>query len=279
MSNFDPQRLSRCFTRVKAQNRAALVTFITAGDPTQNISTQLMQGLPAAGADIIELGMPFSDPMADGPTIQASSKRALKAGITLAKTLDMAAALRANNPETPIILMGYFNPIYRFGPESFLEQIKHIGVDGLIVVDLPPEEDNELALAACAHDIHFIRLVTPTSAAERISKILVNASGFVYYVSIKGITGTAQADLADIEQHLEAIRQQTDLPICVGFGIRTPEDAVNFARVADGVVVGSAIIEALESGIDASAPTAGVEAALKMTQKLAKALKNKEKNS
>ncbi len=272
MSHFDTDRLARCFTRLKDQNRAAFVTFLTAGDPDIETTNTLLHALPDCGADIIELGMPFSDPMADGPTIQRASKRALNGGMTLEKTLVMAKSLREKHPETPIILMGYYNPIYRYGNQAFLDRIKDAGVDGLIIVDLPPEEDNELAITALEQGVHFIRLVTPTSTPERIQKILHRASGFIYYVSMTGITGTKDIEVGGIKDRLDQIRTQSELPIVVGFGIKQPEQAAAIAKVADGVVIGSALITALETGITAGNIPAGIEQAKISTRALAAAI-------
>ncbi len=272
MSYFDPDRLSRCFSRLKDQNRAAFVTFLTAGDPNTEATNTLLQALPDCGADIIELGMPFSDPMADGPTIQRASKRALNGGMTLEKTLVMAKSLREKHPETPIILMGYYNPIYRYGNQAFLDRAKEAGVDGLIIVDLPPEEDNELAINALEQGVHFIRLVTPTSTPERIEKILLRASGFIYYVSMTGITGTKDIEINGIKDRLDQIRAQSALPIVVGFGIKQPEQAAAIAKIADGVVVGSALVAALETGITADDIPAGIDQALHTTRALAQAI-------
>ncbi|GAB5387577.1 MAG: tryptophan synthase subunit alpha [Alphaproteobacteria bacterium] len=220
-------RLDATFARLKAEERGALVTFTTAGDPNPDASFDLLCGLPDAGADIIELGMPFSDPMADGPVIEAASQRALAAGMTLAKTLDMVARFRQRNDDTPIILMGYYNPIYQMGVDTFISRAVDVGVDGLIIVDLPPEEDEELCIPASDAGLAFIRLATPTTDAKRLPAVLNHASGFVYYVSIAGITGTASADNAVVSQAIEAMRAQTDLPICVGFGIKTPEQVAD----------------------------------------------------
>ena len=272
MTYFDPDRLARCFARLKAENRAAFIPFLTAGDPDSESTNTLLTALPDCGADIIELGMPFSDPMADGPTIQRASKRALKGGMTLEKTLVMAKTLRQKHPETPIILMGYYNPIYRFGNQAFLERIKDAGVDGLIIVDLPPEEDNELAISALEQGVHFIRLVTPTSTSERIQKILHRASGFIYYVSMTGITGTKDIEMAGLQDQIDRIRAQSDLPVVIGFGIKQPEQAAAIAKIADGVVVGSALVAALETGITSGNPATGIAEAKTLTRTLADAI-------
>ncbi|MCK5546151.1 MAG: tryptophan synthase subunit alpha [Rhodospirillaceae bacterium] len=247
--NFET-RIDAKFRDLKSQGRAGFVTFITAGDPDLETSIQILKGLPDAGADIIELGMPFSDPMADGPAIQAASVRALANGQTMAKTLSMVADFRMFDNTTPIVLMGYYNPIYIYGVEKFLADAKKAGVDGLIIVDLPPEEEAELCLPAIDAEINFIYLTAPTTTDERLPVVLKNASGFVYYVSITGITGTAKASADDVEQSLNRIRKFTDLPIAVGFGISTPDDVADLSTIADGVVVGSALIKQIEAGLD-----------------------------
>lgn len=236
-------RITATFTRLHEQNRKGFVAFITAGDPDQAASQAIMATLPNAGVDIIELGMPFSDPMADGPAIQLASQRALAAGMNLPKVLQMVRDFRATNQTTPIVLMGYYNPIHAYGGEKFLGEAKSAGVDGLILVDLPPEEDIELCLPAQKHGLHFIRLVTPTTDAARLKVILKNASGFLYYVSVAGITGTKQADAEPIREAMAMIRAQTNLPVAVGFGIKTPEQVKAIGALADAVVVGSAIVE------------------------------------
>jgi len=243
-------RIDETFRNLKAQGRAGFVAFITAGDPDLETSIQILKGLPQAGADIIELGMPFSDPMADGPAIQASSLRALNAGQTMIKTLGMVADFRVSNSTTPIVLMGYYNPIYSYGVEKFLNDAKKAGVDGLIIVDLPPEEEAELCLPALNVGINFIYLTAPTTTDERLPAVLRHASGFVYYVSITGITGTKKAAIGDIEKSLARIRAQSGLPIAVGFGISTPQDVADVAGVADGVVVGSALVKTIEAGLE-----------------------------
>jgi tryptophan synthase alpha chain len=250
-------RIARRFAALKAAGRAGLVTFVTAGDPDQERGLAILKGLPAAGADIIELGMPFTDPMADGPAIQASSLRALKAGATLKKTLAQVRAWRAGDAATPLVLMGYFNPIHSYGVERFLKDAIAAGVDGLIIVDLPPEEDEWLCLPAMAAGVNFIRLATPTTDAARLPAVLANTSGFIYYVSIAGITGTAAPDLGAVDAAVRRLRRHTDLPVAVGFGIRRPEQAAAVARLADAAVVGSALVEsvadALAKGTDAVA--------------------------
>jgi tryptophan synthase alpha chain len=245
-------RIDRQFSTLKSQGRAALVTFLTAGDPDPETSLAILKALPAAGADVIELGMPFTDPMADGPAIQASSQRALKAGQTMKKTLAMVRAFRAENDTTPIVLMGYYNPIYVYGVDKFLADAKSAGVDGLIVVDLPPEEDEELCLPTLKAGLNFIRLATPTTDDKRLPAVLANTSGFVYYVSITGITGTAAPNAARVTDAVARIKRHTKLPVAVGFGVKTAEQARGIAQGADAVVVGSALIDALKSTLDAN---------------------------
>ncbi len=246
----DSGRIRRRFAALKAQNRAGFVAFITAGDPDPETSLALLKGLPGAGADLIELGMPFSDPMADGPAIQQSNLRALKAGTTLKRVLAQLKAFRAADDETPVVLMGYFNPIYAFGPEKFLREAKAAGVDGLIVVDLPPEEDAELCLPAINAGINFVRLAAPTTDDVRLPTVLAHTSGFLYYVAITGITGTAAAEAGAVEKVVARLRRHTELPIAVGFGITTPEQAAAIARFADGAVVGSALERRIAAGLD-----------------------------
>jgi tryptophan synthase alpha chain len=243
-------RIDRCFARLREKNRAAFVPFITAGDPDRETSAALLRALPEAGADIIELGMPFSDPMADGPAVQAASLRALAAGTTLVDVLSLVADHRRHDPDTPIILMGYYNPIYSYGPERFLDDALAAGVDALIIVDLPPEHDDELCLPALARGVSFIRLASPTTDDARLPTVLNNTSGFVYFVSITGITGTKSADADQVSHAVDRLRQHTDLPIAVGFGIRTPDQAAAIARTADAAVVGSAIVSTVESSLD-----------------------------
>ncbi|MGB8275148.1 MAG: tryptophan synthase subunit alpha [Alphaproteobacteria bacterium] len=238
------------FAALQAENRAGFVTFITAGDPDPETSLALMKGLPAAGADVIELGMPFSDPMADGLAIQQSSTRALRSGMTLRHTLDQVRAFRTTDRTTPVVLMGYYNPIYIYGVERFLADARAAGVDGLIIVDLPPEEDAELCLPAIAAGLNFIRLATPTTDDVRLPAVLTHTSGFVYYVSITGITGAKAADIRTIEAAVARLRRHTDLPIAVGFGIATPEQATEVARVADAAVVGSALVRRIAGNLD-----------------------------
>lgn len=245
-------RITRKFTQLKAEGRAGLVTFLTAGDPTPELSEQIILEIAEAGADLIEIGMPFSDPMADGPAIQASSLRALKAGMTLPKTLDIVRAFRKRDKDTPIVLMGYYNPIYIYGVDRFLKDAKEAGVDGLIVVDLPPEEEGELCLPAIKAGINFIYLTAPTTDDARLPKVVRHASGFVYYVSITGITGTKSADAGDVAASVERIRRHTDLPVAVGFGIKTPDQAAAIARVSDAAVVGSALVGIIADNRDPS---------------------------
>ncbi|MFI5012931.1 MAG: tryptophan synthase subunit alpha [Hyphomicrobiales bacterium] len=243
-------RLSARFAHCRAQGRAALVTFVTAGDPDHDTSLAIVKALPRAGADIIELGMPFTDPMADGPAVQAAGLRALKSGETLTKTLQLARAFRESDSETPIILMGYYNPIYIHGVERFLADAKRAGVDGLIVVDLPPEEDEELCLPALQAGLAFIRLATPTTDDKRLPKVLRNTTGFIYYVSIAGITGAATPDFAAVAAAVSRIKRHTALPVAVGFGVKTPDHAAAIAQSADAVVVGSSIVEAVRHSLD-----------------------------
>ncbi|MBL3560236.1 tryptophan synthase subunit alpha [Rhodovulum sulfidophilum] len=239
-------RIDAKFAALKAENRKAFVAYVMAGDPDYATSLDIVKGLPAAGVDIIELGLPFTDPMADGPTIQLAGQRALDGGQTLQKTLELARAFRAEDDSTPIVMMGYFNPIHSRGVERFLTEAKEAGIDGLIVVDLPPEEDTELCLPAQAAGLDFIRLATPTTDDRRLPRVLQNTGGFVYYVSITGITGAAAAEAADVAPEIARIKAKTDLPVIVGFGIRSPENARAMAAVADGAVVGSAIVKLVE---------------------------------
>ena len=272
-------RLTARFAALAAERRAALVTFVTAGDPDIETSAKILAGLPAAGADVIELGMPFTDPMADGPAIQAAGLRALKAGMTLTKTLGVIREFRKTDDATPIILMGYFNPIYIYGVERFLVDAKAAGVDGLIVVDLPPEEDDELCLPALKAGIAFIRLATPTTDDKRLPKVLQNTSGFVYYVSITGITGSATPDFGVVAGAVGRIKQHTDLPVCVGFGVKTAEHARAIAEGADGVVVGSALVEAVRGSLDANnkATDKTVQAVLALVSDIAKGARSVRK--
>ena len=244
-------RIEKRFADLRAEGRGGLVTFVTAGDPDLEISSEIVAGLPGAGADIIELGMPFSDPMADGPAIELASGRALRGGQNMQKTLAMVARFRATDDETPIVLMGYYNPIYAYGVDRFSADAAAAGVDGMIVVDLPPEEDTELREPAAAAGIDMVRLIAPTSSDARIGTLIENASGFVYYVSVRGITGTRSAAASDIAANVGRIRGQTGLPIAVGFGIRTPEQAADVAAVADAAVVGTAIVDRIAAGLGA----------------------------
>ena len=244
-------RIDTRFASLAHEGRAGLVTFLTAGDPDAATSLAILKALPGAGADLIEIGMPFTDPMADGPSIQLSSQRALKGGQTLAKTLAMVADFRKGDQSTPIVLMGYYNPVYVYGVERFLHDAKAAGVDGLIVVDLPPEEDSELCLPARAAGLNFIRLATPTTDDKRLPAVLSNTSGFVYYVSITGITGMATPDYSKVSAAVGRIKRHTDLPVAVGFGVRTAENARAIAATADAVVVGSALVDALRASLDA----------------------------
>jgi tryptophan synthase alpha chain len=253
------QRIARRFGALRQQRRGGLVTFVTAGDPDLGTSMEILRRLPAAGADLIELGMPFSDPMADGPAIQASSQRALRAGQTVRRTLGMVAAFRQTDSETPIVLMGYYNPIYTYGVHAFAADAKQAGVDGLIVVDLPPEEADELFVPATAVGLDLIFLAAPTTDDARLPRVLAYARGFVYYVSITGITGTRSASAADVVSAVERIRSHTSLPIAVGFGIKTAEQAAAMARAADAAVVGSALVAKVAEHLDASGtPIAGL---------------------
>jgi tryptophan synthase alpha chain len=241
-------RIEARFAALRAEGRKAFVSFMMAGDPDHETCLEILKGLPAAGVDVIELGMPFTDPMADGPTIQLAGQRALESGQTMDRTLAMVRAFRAGDALTPIVLMGYYNPIYSRGVDRFLADAKAAGVDGLIIVDLPPEEDAELCIPAQAAGLNFIRLATPTTDDRRLPKVLQNTSGFVYYVSITGITGAAAAQSADVGPEVARIKAKTDLPVVVGFGIRTPEAAEAIAKVADGAVVGSAIVDRIGKG-------------------------------
>jgi tryptophan synthase alpha chain len=242
-------RIDHRFAALKAQGRAALVTFVTAGDPDPDTSLRIVKALPKAGADLIELGMPFTDPMADGPAIQAANLRALAAGQTMKKTLALVRDFRKQDDATPLVLMGYYNPIYVYGVDRFLADAKAAGVDGLIVVDLPPEEDDELCLPALRTGLNFIRLATPTTDDRRLPAVLANTSGFVYYVSITGITGTAAPNFARVKAAVADLKRHTDLPVAVGFGVRTASDVHTLAQAADGVVVGSALVRAIEQSL------------------------------
>ena len=238
-------RIEAKFRKLQEEGRKGLVTFVTAGDPSPEKSREVLNILPESGADFVEVGMPFSDPMADGPAIQASSLRALEQGMTLKSTLALIGDLRKVHSDTPIILMGYYNPIYRYGVGQFIENAAEKGLDGLIIVDLPPEEDDEIRDLAIKAGLNIIRLVTPTTNDTRLTKILDGASGFLYYVSITGVTGTKSADLEKVAGHIEHIKTKTDLPVAVGFGIKTPGDAANMSKIADAVIVGSAIVQTM----------------------------------
>lgn len=241
-------RIDAKFADLNARGKKAFVAYVMAGDPDFDTSLEVVKGLPKAGVDIIELGLPFTDPMADGPTIQLAGQRALDGGMTLDRTLELARIFREGDDTTPIVMMGYYNPIYSRGVDLFLEQAKEAGIDGLIVVDLPPEEDSELCIPAQAAGLNFIRLATPTTDDKRLPKVLQNTSGFVYYVSITGITGSAQAEATDVAPEVARIKAQTALPVIVGFGINTPEKSQSIASVADGAVVGSAIVSQIAAG-------------------------------
>jgi tryptophan synthase alpha chain len=245
-------RIEKRFAALRAEGRAGLVIYLVAGDPDPDTALALFQGVAAAGADLIEIGMPFSDPMADGPSIQAAGQRALKRGMTLRKTLAMVRALRERDPDTPYVLMGYYNPIYRYGVEAFARDAVAAGVDGAIVVDLPPEEDEELAVPARAAGLDIVRLATPTSDEARLPAIVAHLSGFLYYVAITGITGTSSADAASVRAAVERLRRFTQLPIAVGFGIKTPAQAAQVARAADAAVVGSAVVDRLALNLDSA---------------------------
>ncbi|MFI8746294.1 tryptophan synthase subunit alpha [Pseudomonas sp. NPDC077186] len=259
-------RLHSRFAELKAENRAALVTFITAGDPDYATSLSILKGLPDAGADVIELGMPFTDPMADGPAIQLANIRALGAKQTLAKTLQMVREFRAGNQSTPLVLMGYYNPIFVYGVERFIADAKAAGVDGLIVVDLPPEHNDELCEPAQSAGIDFIRLTTPTTDDARLPTVLAGSSGFVYYVSVAGVTGAGAATLDHVEEAVARLRRHTDLPVCIGFGIRTPEHAAEVAKRAEGAVVGSALIDKIAA---AQSPQQAIDGVLGLCRELA----------
>ena len=264
-------RIERRFAALRAEGRAGFITYLTAGDPDPETSALLFAGLAAAGVDLIEIGMPFSDPMADGPVIQEAGQRALKQGMTLRRTLALVRGLRRADHETPIVLMGYYNPIYRYGADAFAHDAVAAGVDGVIVVDLPPEEDAELATPARAAGLDLIRLATPTSDDRRLSRIVEHAGGFIYYVAIAGITGTRSADAADVDSAVTRLRRFTSLPVAVGFGIRTPEQAAAVARAADAAVVGTALVQrlALNLNPDSTAKPGLIDAVLTDARALA----------
>ena len=269
------QRLTSRFADLAKENRPAFVTYFMGGDPDLASSIEIMKGLPGAGADVIELGMPFSDPMADGPAIQAAGNRALACGHSMADTFTMVRAFRESDDATPIVLMGYYNPIYQYGTDRFLDEAKEAGIDGMIVVDLPPEMDEELCLPAIERDLNFIRLATPTTDAKRLPKVLSNTSGFVYYVSINGITGAATPDPTQVKDSVAHIKAKTDLPICVGFGVRTADQAKMIGQAADGVVVGTAIVSAVaDSLVDGKASDATVSNALALVSTIAQGVRN-----
>lgn len=276
MSKPQNNRIERRFAELSKVGRTAFVPFITAGDPDIEKSREILLGLPAAGADLIELGMPFSDPMADGPAIQAASIRALNAGQTMDRTLDMVREFRTRDSGTPIILMGYYNPIYIYGVERFVASAKDAGVDGIIVVDVPPEADDELCIPAVNEGLCFIRLATPTTDAARLPSVLQNTSGFVYYVSITGITGTAAADLADVRTQVENIRAASSLPVGVGFGIKTPEQVAEMSEYADAVIVGSVLVTEIAQNLDTKGQATGktVQCVLDLVEKLSAPLKS-----
>ncbi|MEP9319353.1 tryptophan synthase subunit alpha [Pseudomonas sp. LABIM340] len=264
-------RLQTRFAELKEQNRAALVTFITAGDPGYSTSLDILKGLPEAGADVIELGMPFTDPMADGPAIQLANIRALGNGQNLVKTLKMVREFRQDNSTTPLVLMGYFNPIHYYGVDKFIADAKEAGVDGLIVVDLPPEHNEDLCDPAQAAGLDFIRLTTPTTDDQRLPTVLNGSSGFVYYVSVAGVTGAGAATLDHVEDAVARLRRHTDLPVSIGFGIRTPEHAASIARLADGVVVGSALIDKIA---EATSSADAVQSVLGLCRQLAEGVRS-----
>lgn len=269
-------RIQQCFSSLIRDGDTALVTFVTAGDPDYETSLELVKALPGSGADLIELGMPFSDPMADGPAVQASSQRALKAGQDMRKTLELVRNFRTENDTTPIILMGYYNPIYVYPTTDFLDDAKAAGVDGLIIVDVPPEADEELCIPAIERGINFIRLATPTTDEKRLSTVLNNTSGFVYYVSITGITGTRAPEIQQVSRHVEMIKRNTDLPVAVGFGVKTAEQARSLASCADGVVVGSKLVSEIADSLDSDgrAGPDTVSRVLKAVEDLSIGLKN-----
>ncbi|WP_439546553.1 tryptophan synthase subunit alpha [Sandarakinorhabdus sp.] len=269
-------RLATRFAACAAESRAALVTFITAGDPDLATSAQILAGLPAAGADIIELGMPFTDPMADGPAIQRGNIRSLGGGTTLKDLIAMVCTFRETDNATPVVLMGYFNPILSFGPERFAAEAKAAGIDGCIVVDLPPEEAAELVPALTAHGLHLVRLATPTTDAARLPAVLDGASGFLYYVSVAGVTGAGSAQAGDVAAAVARLKAATSLPIAVGFGVRTPDQAAAVARCADAVVVGSAIVDAIGDAAEARANDIPARVAAQVSA-LAQAVRNARK--
>ena len=275
------RRIDRRFQALKSEGRSGLITFTMMGDPDIETSFEILRGLPAAGADIIEIGSPFTDPMADGPVIQVAGQRALKAGITLKKTLGLVRRFREEDGETPLILMGYYNPIYIYGVERFLRDALDAGLDGLIIVDLPPEEDAELCLPALEAGLAFIRLTAPTTDDVRLKRVLETSSGFVYYISITGITGAGAATASSIDAAVARLRRHTDLPIAVGFGIKTPDQAGDVARVADAAVVGSAIISAIQDSLDdgGRGTPQTVDAALKLVRELSAGVRQSKREA
>ena len=274
-------RIDARFAELARQGRSAFVTFVMAGDPDAKTSLEILKALPKAGADVIEIGMPFTDPMADGPSIQAAGLRALKAGMTLKKTLEMVRGFRKDDNTTPLVLMGYYNPIYIYGVDKFLADAKTAGVDGLIIVDLPPEEDTELCVPALKAGLNFIRLATPTTDDKRLPAVLANTSGFVYYVSIAGITGAAAPDSNVVGDAVARIKRHTDLPVCVGFGIRTPDAARAIAERANGAVVGTALVDALRASLDSEGRATGktVSAVADLTAALAQGVRGAKKQA
>jgi tryptophan synthase alpha chain len=274
-------RIEACFAGLREEGRAAFVPFIMAADPDYKTTLEILKGLPSAGADIIEIGVMYSDPMADGPAIQAAGLRAKAGGARVTKTLDMVRDFRKEDDTTPIILMGYYNPIYIYGVETFLADAQEVGVDGLIVVDLPPEEDSELCIPALDAGMHFIRLATPTTDDERIPAVLANTSGFVYYVAVAGITGTKSADTSTIRAALNRLKRHTKLPVAVGFGIKTPAQVAEIGKIADAVVVGSALVDIIEANLDdnGNAKAGLVDKALEFVATLAKGVQSSKKGA
>jgi tryptophan synthase alpha chain len=274
-------RIDTRFAQLAKEGRSAFVTYVMAGDPDPATSLEIIKALPKAGADVIELGIPFTDPMADGPSIQAAGLRALKIGMTLKKTLELVCGFRKDDNATPLVLMGYYNPIYIYGVDRFLTDAKSAGVDGLIVVDLPPEEDTELCIPALKAGLNFIRLATPTTDDKRLPAVLANTSGFVYYVSVTGITGGASADSKVVGDAVARIKRHTDLPVCVGFGIRTPDAARAIAERADGSVVGTALVDALRGSLDAEGRATGktVNAVSELAAALAQGVRSASKQA
>ncbi|MEO1141327.1 MAG: tryptophan synthase subunit alpha [Pseudomonadota bacterium] len=274
-------RIEKRFAALKQEGRPGLVTFVMGGDPDYDASLEILKGLPGAGADVIEVGMPFSDPMADGPAIQLAGQRALKGGQTLKKTLQMISEFRKDDDETPIVLMGYYNPIYIYGNDSFLQDAHNAGVDGLIIVDIPPEADDELCIPAINQGINFIRLATPTTDENRLPKVLENTSGFLYYVSITGITGAAAPDPTKVAASIANIRKSTDMPIAVGFGVKTAEQAAAIGEAADGVVVGTALVNAVAGSLNenGSATISTPQAVHSLVQDLASGVRSVKHNS